>query len=187
MTVNPEVTGQRLKFGVHRLAFTAWRSPLGVHRSPFPALSAFPAFSLNLELPELNSRVLSPDPALAERMRRLRLRPEEFEELFLRSGGPGGQNVNKVSTAVTLVHQPSGISVTVQDTRSQYRNRELAVHRLVNLIEHRRKQEMAKRQAEFEQRRRQNSRRPKSLRREIRKSKEHRAVIKRTRAKVSPE
>ena len=143
--------------------------------------------SLNLELAELSSRVLSPDPALAERMRHLGLRPEEFEELFSRSGGPGGQNVNKVSTAVTLVHQPSGISVTVQDTRSQYRNRELAIHRLVNLIEHRRKQEMAERQAKLEQRRRQNSRRPQSLRREIRKSKEHRAVIKRTRAKVSPE
>jgi protein subunit release factor B len=131
--------------------------------------------------------MLNPDPVLAERMRHLGLRLEEFEELFSRSGGPGGQNVNKVSTAVTLLHRPSGISVTVQDTRSQYRNRQLAIQRLVNLIEHRRKQEMARRQAELEQRRRQNSRRPQSLRREIRKSKEHRAVIKRARARVSLE
>jgi protein subunit release factor B len=131
--------------------------------------------------------VLSLDPALAERMRHLGLRPEDFEELFSRSSGPGGQHVNKVSTAVTIVHQPSGISVTVQDTRSQYRNRQTAIHRLVTLIEHRRKQEVAKRQAEIERRRRQKSRRPASLRREIRKSKEHRAVVKRTRAKVSPE
>jgi peptide chain release factor len=131
--------------------------------------------------------VLSPDPASAERMRRLGLRPEEFEEVFSRSGGPGGQNVNKVSTAVTLVHLPSGISLTVQDTRSQYRNRQLAVYRLVTLIDQQRKREKTAHRSESELKRRQNSRRPKSLRREIRKSKESRAEIKRTRAKVSPE
>ena len=133
------------------------------------------------------SRVLSPDPASAERMRRLGLRPEEFEEVFSRSAGPGGQHVNKVSTAVTLVHRPSGISLTVQDTRSQYRNRQLAVHRLMTLIDQRRKQEMTERRSEVERKRRQNSRRPRSLRREIRKSKERRAEIKRTRGKISPE
>ena len=142
---------------------------------------------MNFELPALSSRVLSPDPASAERMRRLGLRLEEFEEIFSRSGGPGGQHVNKVSTAVTLVHLPSGISLTVQDTRSQYRNRQLAVHRLMTLIDRKRKREMTERRAESERKRRQNSRRPRSLRREIRKSKERRAEIKQTRAKVSPE
>jgi protein subunit release factor B len=131
--------------------------------------------------------VLIPDPASAERMRRLGLRLEEFEEVFSRSGGPGGQHVNKVATAVTLVHLPSGISLTVQDTRSQYRNRQLAVHRLMTLIDQKRKREMTERQDERERKRRQNSRRPRSLRREIRKSKERRAEIKQTRTKVSPE
>lgn len=142
---------------------------------------------MNFELPALSSHVLSPDPASAERMRRLGLRLEEFEEIFSRSGGPGGQHVNKVSTAVTLVHLPSGISLTVQDTRSQYRNRQLAVHRLMTLIDQKRKREMTERLAESERKRRQNSRRPRSLRREIRKSKERRTEIKQTRAKVSPE
>ena len=142
---------------------------------------------LNFELSALRSRVLSPDPASAERMRRLGLRLEEFEEVFSRSGGPGGQNVNKVSTAVTLVHLPTRISLTVQDTRSQYRNRQLAVHRLITLIDQKRKQETTDRRSELERKRRQNSRRPRSLRREIRKSKENRAEIKRTRGKVSPE
>ena len=142
---------------------------------------------MNFELPELRSRVLSPDPASAERIRRLGLRPEEFEEVFSRSSGPGGQHINKVSTAITLVHLPSGMSLTVQDTRSQYRNRQLAMHRLVMLIDQKRKREKTERRSESELKRRQNSRRPRSLRREIRKSKESRAEIKRTRAKVSPE
>jgi peptide chain release factor len=131
--------------------------------------------------------VLSPDPASAERMRRLGLRPEDFEEVFSRSGGPGGQHVNKVATAVTLVHLPSGISLTVQDTRSQYRNRQLAVHRLLTLIDQKRKREMTERRAESERKRRRNSRRPRSLRQEIRRSKERRAETKRTRTRVAPE
>jgi LAO/AO transport system kinase len=49
-------------------------------------------------------------------MRQLGLRPEDFEETISRSSGPGGQSVNKLSTAVTLVHRPSGLSVTAQDT-----------------------------------------------------------------------
>jgi len=118
-------------------------------------------------------------------MRRLGLRLEEFEEIFSLSGGPGGQHVNKVSTAVTLVHLPSGISLTVQDTRSQYRNRQLAVHRLMTLIDQKRKREMTERRAESERKRRQNSRRPRSLRREIRKSKERRAESERKRRQNS--
>jgi protein subunit release factor B len=120
-------------------------------------------------------------------MQRLGLRPEAFEEIFSRSSGPGGQHVNKVSTAVTLVHRPSGMSVTVQETRSQYRNRQLALHRLISLIEEEKKRKAADRKAAAERERRRNSKRPASLRREIRKSKEHRADIKRTRAKVSAE
>jgi protein subunit release factor B len=120
-------------------------------------------------------------------MERLGLRPDEFEEVFSRSSGPGGQNVNKVSTAVTLVHRPSGISVTVQETRSQYRNRQLAVNRLVTLIEETRQQQVAERRAARERERRRNSRRPRALQRKIRKSKEHRAAIKQTRARISPD
>ena len=74
---------------------------------------------------------MSPD-ALADRMRKLEVRETDLEENFARSSGPGGQNLNKISTAVTLRHLPTGISVTVQDSRSQAVNRKLARERLLD-------------------------------------------------------
>jgi len=73
--------------------------------------------------------------ALLDRMARVNLKEEDFEESFTRSGGPGGQNVNKVSTCVVLVHKPTGIVVRYQVTRSQGFNRFMARRVLVEKLE----------------------------------------------------
>ncbi|CAN5532238.1 peptide chain release factor-like protein [soil metagenome] len=119
---------------------------------------------------------------LAERMRWLGVHESDLEESFARSSGPGGQHVNKVSTAVALRHQPSGISVTVQDSRSQARNRRLALERLLDAIERQRHEAKAEKRAAAAQERRRNSPRPPRLKRKILESKRQRSALKKLRA-----
>ena len=56
----------------------------------------------------------------------IKIKESELHLSFVRSRGPGGQNVNKVATAVHLIHEPTGIEVRMQDTKSQAQNREKA-------------------------------------------------------------
>src|SRR5256885_223138 len=72
---------------------------------------------------------------LGRRMAALGVRESDLEETFVRSGGHGGQNVNKTATCVMLLHRPTGLQVKCQTTRQQGLNRFLARRLLLDKIE----------------------------------------------------
>ncbi|HEX3036110.1 MAG TPA: peptide chain release factor-like protein [Thermodesulfobacteriota bacterium] len=96
---------------------------------------------------------------LLKRMGELGIREEDIEETFVRSGGPGGQNVNKTSTAVQIKHIPTGIVVKVQRERSQSLNRFLARRLLVLRIEEKRLGRKSPEQLKIEKKQKQKKRR----------------------------
>jgi protein subunit release factor B len=118
-----------------------------------------------------------------KRLAALGLAESDFEEKFARSSGPGGQHVNKVSTAVTLRHVPTGLAVTVQDSRSQSRNRQLAWERLLTSIERTRAEAVTAAKSAREKARRQKAKRPWALKQRILEAKKRRSQIKKLRGK----
>jgi protein subunit release factor B len=117
-------------------------------------------------------------------MAQVGIKESDLEEAFAPSSGPGGQNVNKVASAVTLCHRPSGISVTAQDSRSQVQNRKLARERLIDAIEQAQQKRRATEIAQREKARRRRSPRPPGLKRRILEAKRKRGELKKQRAKI---
>ncbi|MDX9973344.1 MAG: peptide chain release factor-like protein [FCB group bacterium] len=72
---------------------------------------------------------------LRQRMAACGLLETDLDESFIRSGGPGGQHVNRTETCVQLRHQPTGLEVKMQKARSQGLNRFYARRRLCELLE----------------------------------------------------
>jgi protein subunit release factor B len=99
--------------------------------------------------------------ALRERMASFNIREEDIEESFVRSGGHGGQNVNKTSTCVYLKHVPTGTEVKLQKERSQVLNRYHARVLLVKKIEQQIRGRESEEQKKIEKIRRQKRKRSK--------------------------
>jgi protein subunit release factor B len=91
----------------------------------------------------------SKEQQLHRRMEECSLNESDFDEQFIRSGGPGGQHVNRTATCVYLKHQPTGLEVKMQQARSQGLNRYYARKRMCELLEE--KQEGTKSKAQLAQ------------------------------------
>src|SRR6516162_86283 len=101
---------------------------------------------------------------LSVRMASLGVNESDLEETFVRSGGHGGQNVNKTATCVMLRHRPTGLQVKCQSTRQQGLNRFIARRLLLDKIEARRKGYVDSERARIEKIRRQKRKRSRRAR-----------------------
>lgn len=120
-------------------------------------------------------------------MQRLGVREEELEESFIRSSGPGGQRVNKVSTCVVLRHAPSGLEVRCQRERSQPLNRFLARRLLLEKLEAQRLGRLSEDAQRIAKLRRQKRKRSKRAKEKLLRLKRLRAEKKSLRDPVSSE
>ncbi len=127
-----------------------------------------------------STRIQELDRRLAE----LGVEPDDLVERFTRASGPGGQHVNRTSTAVQLKHLPSGMEVRAEGERSQLRNRITAREQLIARIEAARQEAAAARVAARERKRRQHRRPSPAARRRNVEGKRKRGMVKARRGRV---
>ncbi|MCK5795691.1 MAG: peptide chain release factor-like protein [Deltaproteobacteria bacterium] len=128
---------------------------------------------------------MNPEIALLDaRLAALGIDPNDLVERFIRAGGPGGQHVNKTSTAVQLSHPPSDLEVRAEGERSQLQNRIAAREQLIERIEAQRAKMLAARRDARERERRRHRRPSRAARRRNVETKRKRGEVKRLRGKV---
>lgn len=130
---------------------------------------------------------LEKEAQLAQRMAVLGVSEADIEEKFVRSGGHGGQNVNKTSTCVMLFHRPTQVQVKCQTTRQQGLNRFLARKLLLDKIEARQKGALAAERDRIERIRRQKRKRSRGAKERMLADKSHHAAKKGFRRPVPAE
>lgn len=117
----------------------------------------------------------------------MRVLEEDINESFTRSSGPGGQNVNKTSSAVVLIHAPTGIQVRCEQERSQAVNRLRARELLLDKIDEQRRSALAAQRAAAEKIRRQKRPRSRAAKERILRDKARNSAKKKTRRFTSGE
>ena len=122
---------------------------------------------------------------LAQRMAALGVRESDIEETFVRSGGHGGQNVNKTATCVMLLHLPTRLQVKCQETRQQGLNRFIARRLLLDKIEKLQTGQIAAEQARIQKIRRQKRKRSRAAKERMLADKSHHADKKASRRGIA--